>query len=85
MVLLPLVMDHRSPANRLLDGFDRILGGKSALKSDPSVSLDNLRSRQGEGLGAVSASMSRIARPILAQTLKEVREAKRKLPEKAGK
>ena len=64
--------------NRLLDGIDTFLGGDRALHRDERMGLDRLRYKQGEGLNAVSVSMARIARPILAETMLEIREAKRK-------
>jgi hypothetical protein len=71
-------MNLLNPINRLLDSVDILLGGSRALQFDGSMDLDRLRYKQGEGLNAVSVSMSRIARPILAQTMIEVREKKRK-------
>lgn len=71
-------MNPLTPINRLLDSVDTLLGGSRALQRDERMDLDRLRYKQGEGLNAVSVSMSRIARPILAQTMIEIREEKRK-------
>jgi hypothetical protein len=71
-------MNPLTSINRLLDGVEVLLGGSRALERDGRMDLDKLRCKQGEGLNAVSVSMSRIARPILAQTMIEIREKKRK-------
>ena len=62
--------------SRVLYGIDSIMGKSS--KVDDSLSLDCLRYKQGEGLASVSVSMAKIARPIMARTLREVREQKQK-------
>lgn len=77
-------MNPLAPINRLLDGVETLLGGSRALQRDERMGLDRLRYKQGNGLNSVSVSMSRIARPILAQTMTEVREEKRKQTAKAG-
>ncbi|MBP6602166.1 MAG: hypothetical protein KA250_10210 [Verrucomicrobiales bacterium] len=62
--------------NRLLDSVDHLFGGERAIDRDPRVSLDHMRYRQASGLGSVSVSLSKIARPLIVETLREVREKK---------
>lgn len=71
-------MNPLTRINRLLDNVDILLGGERALHRDERMDLDRLRYKQGVGLNAVSVSMARIARPILAEIMLEVREEKRK-------
>ena len=64
--------------NAILDGVSMMMHGRSSLESDERVSLDKLRYKQADGLSAVSVSMSKIARPIMAKSMRDVREAKKK-------
>lgn len=70
--------------NEILDSIHMLLGKKSALESDDRMSLKRLRHKQGKGLDSVAVSMSRIARPILARTMKNVREEKKKQRQEIG-
>jgi hypothetical protein len=78
-------MSALAPLNQILDGLDQLLGAEPELRRDARMSLENLRSRQGEGLQSVAISLSRINRSIMAETLKEVREAQKNNAAKSGR
>jgi hypothetical protein len=70
-------MELFGTVNRILDGVGVFLGSPNALEADSRVSLDRLRFKRGKGLDSVAISMADIARPIMMETLIEVREAKK--------
>ena len=70
-------MELFGTVNRILDGVGILLGSPNALEADSRVSLDSLRFKRGKGLDSVAISMADISRPIMMETLIEVREAKK--------
>lgn len=70
-------MELLGTVNRILDGVGILLGSPNAIEADSRVSLDRLRFKRGNGLDSVAISMANISRPIMMQTLIEVREAKK--------
>lgn len=63
--------------NRILDGVGSIMGAPSRMETDDRVSLARLRFKRGQGLSSVAVSMAEISRPIMLETLIEVREAQK--------
>ena len=77
-------MEMLGTVNRILDGFGSLLGASRRVELDERMSLDSLRCKRGTGLNSVSVSMAEISRPIMRETLIEVREAKKAKRAKAN-
>jgi hypothetical protein len=76
-------MEMLGTVNRILDGVGNLLGSPSRMEQDARVSLDSLRCKRGTGLDSVSVSMAEISRPIMRETLIDVREEKKAKRDKA--